>query len=646
MRSEPSSTGIGPAPFVIEFVGVPGSGKTSLADQLVERLETAGFDVATITSLARRRAAATTVGKIILTIAPRRLHSTLLWWVFYALGTGSGIGLCQRDPRLARLVVTSQRHRPLSVRTRAHILYWFFQLAGRYRVLVDSSIGAQVLVIDDGFVHRAVHLHASHLRGPDTRSVVSYLELIPVPDLLVHVDTDTQICLERVVARGVWAHSRHLAQTELSEYLGAAAAVVGTASEAMRTRGATVVEVSGTVDPAVTSGELCARVLTDLPQPEEGSMPSGIGPILRLPRKSRITSSVAARMHDPAIDEETLGAVLEEFGIPRIGTARNIWLSRRNRNVVVATGSGRKVVKLYRPQWSAETVECAHSILRRLEDVRFPAPRLVRRPLGDDQVTTGHGVAAVFDFIDGANLSLHYLLRPDRLELTIEAGSTLAALHRSLQGFTPSGQHHLGFAGAGGPRHRDLRWFAETIAELIDRSGELTEPGVAARVGSLVARSDQTYSSLEQLDRKLSDTSLPRLVIHGDYGLHNLLFRRRLPAVPVDFELARLDWRVFDLISALGKHRFKGGAYDFESMKAFQRGYASRFPLTEEERALFPDAWRLYKLQAAVQYWLSYFMTDGPARKLDSALDALDQAEWVTGNETDLTALVSVGAFR
>jgi hypothetical protein len=82
-------------------------------------------------------------------------------------------------------------------------------------------------------------------------------------------------------------------------------------------------------------------------------------------------------------------------------------------------------------------------------------------------------------------------------------------------------------------------------------------------------------------------------------------------------------------VSVLGKHRFRGGRYDDESMAAFLGAYAAVFPLTPDERDLLPDAWRLYKLQAAVQYWSSYFETDGPVRKLASALDALDQADLV-----------------
>lgn len=646
MRSDRVGPRAGSAPVVVEFVGVPGSGKTTTADHLVEQLVLAGIDAGTIVGLARRRAAATTLGKLIRTVAPRRLGAPLLWWVFYALGIVRGVGFLLGNPGLARAVVGSQARRRGPVRTRWHIVYWFLQLVGRYRLLLDGSTGVDVLVIDDGFVHRSVHLYATSLVDPHTRSLDRYLDLIPVPDLVVRVDTDTRLCLERVIDRGVWAHSRHLTRVELGSYLAAARAVVDSATEAARRRGTTVVEVPGTGDSAEIAGEICRQVLLELPPQDAIPADQRARPVLRLPRRGRITNAFAARLHEPIIDAETLDGILEELHLPRVDSGHNIWLSRRNRNMVVETGKGRKVVKLYRPQWTPATVECAHSILRRLEEVESPGPRLVRSPSGADQVPTKHGVAAVFDFVDGANLSMYYLLRPDRLRLTREAGRTLAELHLALEDFTPSGQHHLGFAGPDGPRRRDLRWFGETLQELTDRSGQLNAGDAAVRAASLVDRSDEVYSSLEQLDRKVSDASFPRLVIHGDYGLHNLLFRPGLPTVPVDFELSRLDWRIFDLISALGKHRFKDGSYDFESMDAFLSGYTSRSPLSEQEVALFPDAWRFYKLQAVVQYWFSYFMTDGPVRKLDSALDALAQSDWVTGNETDLAALVSVEAGR
>ena len=64
--------------MVIEFIGSPGSGKTSIADELVETLLDAGVDAGTMTSLARRRAAETTIGKMIETVAAGRIRSVSL----------------------------------------------------------------------------------------------------------------------------------------------------------------------------------------------------------------------------------------------------------------------------------------------------------------------------------------------------------------------------------------------------------------------------------------------------------------------------------------------------------------------------------------------------------------------------------------
>jgi Ser/Thr protein kinase RdoA (MazF antagonist) len=98
--------------------------------------------------------------------------------------------------------------------------------------------------------------------------------------------------------------------------------------------------------------------------------------------------------------------------------------------------------------------------------------------------------------------------------------------------------------------------------------------------------------------------------------------------VPVDFELARIEWRLSDLVSCLSRFRYGRGsklAYDFESIGWFIGAYQEEFPLTKDEWHFFPHVWAFYRLQSAVQYWNSYFETGGPARKLFSARDAIDQ---------------------
>lgn len=352
-------------------------------------------------------------------------------------------------------------------------------------------------------------------------------------------------------------------------------------------------------------------------------------PVIHAPRLSRITASLAARLSEPAIDPSTVEWALDRYSLRRLGGFRNLRLARRSRNVVVRTDAGTKVVKLYRPQWTDVTVRNCHSILLRLESVGFPAVRLTRAPDGATWTCLDGEVLTVFDHLPGRNYSLNYLLRGDRLRLTAIAGRTLARLHATLDGFVPEGEHHLGFASPGGPPRRDAAWHAATLDDLVHRTLEIPDPSARDLARRLVEGAPQLLDVIQRAGRALVDAGFPRLVIHGDYGLHNLLFQPPDVAVPLDFELARLDLRLNDLISVLGKHRYEGGRYDLESMETFLRAYAEGFPLTSDERRLLPDAWCLYKRQAAVQYWKSYFETGGPSRKLASALDSIDQAEWV-----------------
>jgi len=352
-------------------------------------------------------------------------------------------------------------------------------------------------------------------------------------------------------------------------------------------------------------------------------------PIVHLPRASRITASLAARLSEPAIDPSTAEQVLDRYGLRRLSSFHNLRLARRSRNVVVRTDAGTKVVKQYRPQWTEATVGTCHSILLRLEALGFPAVRLTRSPIGATWTRLDGEVLTVLDHFTGRNYSLNYLLRRDRLRLTAIAGRTLSRLHATLDGFVPEGQHHLGFASPTGPPRRDAAWHAAALDELVRRSLEIADTVARDLAGRLVERAPSLLQAIQRAGHALVDADFPRLVIHGDYGLHNLLFQPPDVAVPVDFELARLDLRLNDLISVLGKHRYEGGRYDLESMETFLRSYAEGLPLSAEERRFLPDAWCLYKRQAAVQYWNSYFETGGPSRKLASALDSIAQAEWV-----------------
>ena len=96
---------------------------------------------------------------------------------------------------------------------------------------------------DDGFLHRAIHLSASHLEEPDPSWVRSYVDLLPAPHLVVRPVAPAAVCERRVVERGVWPHSRRLSRAEIADYVRNAEQAGALAVERGRERGWTIVEI-------------------------------------------------------------------------------------------------------------------------------------------------------------------------------------------------------------------------------------------------------------------------------------------------------------------------------------------------------------------------------------------------------------------
>lgn len=361
--------------------------------------------------------------------------------------------------------------------------------------------------------------------------------------------------------------------------------------------------------------------------------------IPRVPRRSRIRDAILSLTRPPAIANEKRDAVIERYELDVVGD-RNVRHNRRSSNLIVETTRGRLILKRYRPEWKPTTVTCVHSTLNRLEELDEPAPRLIRTREGADWIEDDDGVFAVFEFIDGVSFASTYLFRRHRLRITARAAQALARMHIALVDFSPQGEHHHGIDPETGLQRRDLAWHVEMVKQLKELSEQITSPNDRELAHLLSQQSSRLLDLLTELDDVVTAAHLPTTVIHGDFGIHNLIFPPKSPPVPIDYELSRRDWRVNDLISATGKHRFKDGSYDRQAMRVFLKAYEQSSPLTEEERAVMPMAWAHYKLRAAVQYWNSYHQTDGPIRKLRSALDSMSQAQEVLDDPNSIRSLV------
>ncbi|HWQ14619.1 MAG TPA: phosphotransferase [Roseiflexaceae bacterium] len=363
--------------------------------------------------------------------------------------------------------------------------------------------------------------------------------------------------------------------------------------------------------------------------------------LYRLPRPDRLYQRLSGRQL--AVEEGArLQAVLAHYGLRAEGEARAPGGEGRSRSLIVATAAGTKIVKRYKASVEQEAIAHEHSILLRLAALGFPAPRLCATTDGATLVWHEDGAYAVFDYIAGYFQYHNYLFPPGQVRRFIAAaGEALAALHAALRDFTPAGRNVNGFVARDGGRWRDRGWFEEQLEqcrqELLARPAhELSglRRAVTAHAGWVAAR-------LAALEEQLGQAGLPRLIIHGDYGPYNLLFRPGAPVVILDFELARLDWRLTDLAAAL--RYFASGRLGFSAGRArcFLAAYASRCPLERAELRLLAPVWQYLTLRRLIVCWRRAAST-GARHWADESRTRLELARWLEEQQGTLPDIMGM----
>jgi hypothetical protein len=247
---------------ILELIGTPGAGKTTLAGDIIPLLRERGWAPSTIVDAAREHARRTPTGRLVARCTSGATQRAVLWWLFYGLGSLHALAFMAEQPRLSRLVLRTQLRRPIRVTRRLHTSFWFFQLAGRQRLLRATARDREVLVVDDGFLHRAVHIYASHAERPSAQRVVQYVDLLPEPAIVLHVRCDEATCEQRVRRRGLWRHSRRLTVAELSRYLAHSDRIVAVATRRARERGWLVADVDNGAGASNATSDL-VRALDD-----------------------------------------------------------------------------------------------------------------------------------------------------------------------------------------------------------------------------------------------------------------------------------------------------------------------------------------------------------------------------------------------
>ena len=572
--------------MIVELLGPPGAGKSALLPLVARALSAR--------SGTPSEAASDAVDRLMRDLPPARLLAPLLGRRTRRLRTlfvdlPYGVTFMASHPRLTVAAVAAVVRSPVGWDHRWTLFARWAGVAARQQFL-RGRLGDGAVIFDEGLYHRSVNLFA--WRGLDRstggqprgdalpRELRGYLRLAPPPDLAVFVDAPNDVAARRLEGRGLPIRLRGRSQPDVTRFLEHAARIARAVPVEATARTTWVrIENATTLAAADESlerqiRELAVPVSTD--RPADWPVEPARRPYLR--RLDR-TWRMRARRLDSSQRTELVD-VAARLGLGTLGPARSVGAGR-SWTVAVVTAKGPILLKRYKATVEDEAIASEHGVLARLAELELPAPRLVAGEDGATSIRGAGGRYAAFRYEDGY-LPSHEVASSaaTRHRMTHAAGRVLGRLHDTLEGGEPAGWPTSG----------------------LDRDGARVVP--SARLAARLAASPEAGTAamadrLLELDASLAAAGPATTLIHGDYGPYNLLVRPGRPILVIDFELARRDWRLVDLATALPRFVISRTGFSSDRLDAFVTGYLGVAPGMRGELALVPSVLELLSLRRA-----------------------------------------------
>jgi Ser/Thr protein kinase RdoA (MazF antagonist) len=291
--------------------------------------------------------------------------------------------------------------------------------------------------------------------------------------------------------------------------------------------------------------------------------------LVRIPKPSYLFRQLSPREKP---DDGLYQTLMEIANFFQLGPIENCYRAPKSNslNVIAETGTGKYVFRAH--SLSEETVAHEYQVLQYLEARNFPAPQMVSGPGGEAWFRVGENLCSVYKFVEGYSAANFIWWPAARNDLITQAGRALAAYHTAVKGLRPAPFKWDGYRPTEHRRWREGEMYRNALREI----HPLIEKSTATRAVDQFARTHiadvERMLQLEEVVEGCSDLS--KLVIHGDYAPWNVLYRAGQAPFILDFNSARLDLQIFDIILATLFFAWRGNRLDMKRAIAFQAGYA------------------------------------------------------------------------
>ncbi|MEM7034802.1 MAG: phosphotransferase [Chloroflexota bacterium] len=309
---------------------------------------------------------------------------------------------------------------------------------------------------------------------------------------------------------------------------------------------------------------------------------------IRIPKPGYLRSKfVRSEVPDAAL-YQTVEDLVETFQLGQIQTCYRAPQSN-SLNFILTTDQGKFVFRKH--SLSEDTVAHEYEVLSFLEKRNFPAPQMRLTKDGKAWVTIEGDLYSMYTFVDGfcpANFIWTPSGRKDVIQL---AGEALGNFHKAVDGLTPSSYKWDAYQPNENKRWRDGAVYREAF---VDIRALLAQSGVSTPVDDFARTHIDAIEQMLNAEARVEGCSeLSKVVIHGDYAPWNILFQRgrRLPFI-LDFNSARLDLKIFDVILGTFFFAWHQGHLDPSRALAFQQGYIKANALNAAEIELASDVFQ------------------------------------------------------
>lgn len=544
----------------------------------------------------------------------------------------AAVRFAARHSGLLVAVAVSLLRAPIAWWHRGRIMLLVLKLGARLELLRHELEPDATVIVDEGWLHRALNVFAWRTDEPSSRELDAYLDLAPLGGLVILVGAEPTTVRARAARRGLPRRLAGRSDAEVETFLARGERILARAEAALcaSPRSVALVHVRNEGAP----GDLRAALERALDAPRPRRVPAHRPAWPSVLRPDRLAARLRRRGSN-LMGEELARTVAEQAGLHAPVPIRG-GVSPGGRGSVRAVRDGHGghwLVKRYKDALTDADIAVEHAVLGRLAERHLPAPRLLPAPAGGEAIVrVGDARFAVYELAVGyVHPHERWFSPPDRRRLERLSGTALAALHEGLRGFEPPAASQHGFAGLEGPRVRPIEWFTSTLAALAGRprTREVLSDREAARVAL----------ELDELDGELEAEGLERCVVHGDYGPYNLLVRPGHEPLAIDWELSRLDWRIVDLATAIPRFARRRTGWDAPAAARFLDAYQRRSVIEAGHLRLLPAVARYLALRRVI-VCIDRWVRTGDDRPRSEAAERLADARQLAAGTHPLARLV------